>query len=67
MISSIIDKFGADVKIEIVDEGHFKTIVNVDLSNNFYGWVFASAGKMQISAPEWVNEEFQSIVNIYAK
>ena len=67
LISSIIDKFGADVKIEIVDEGHFKTIVNVDLSNNFYGWVFASAGKMQISAPEWVNEEFQSIVNIYAK
>ena len=67
LMSSIVDKFGNDVKTEIVDEEHFKATVDVDLSGNFYGWVFASKGKMQILAPEWVSEEFQGIVNAYVK
>jgi len=66
LMSSIIDKFGDDVKTEIVDEGHFKAIVDVDLSGNFYGWVFASKGKMQIIAPGKVKDEFQTIVDAYA-
>ena len=67
LMSSIVDKFGNDVKTEIVDEEHFKATVDVDLSGNFYGWVFASKGKMQILAPEWASEEFQGIVNAYVK
>lgn len=63
LMSSIIDKFGDDVKTESVDEAHFKAIVDVDLSGNFYGWVFASKGKMRIIAPERVKDEFQSIVD----
>ena len=66
LMSSIIDKFGDDVKTEIVDDGHFKAIVDVDLSGNFYGWVFASKGKMQIINPERVKNEFQAIVDVYA-
>ena len=62
-----MDKFGLDVKTEIVDDEHFKAIVDVNLSGNFYGWVFASRGKMKILAPEWVKLEFQDAVNIYAK
>lgn len=65
LMSSIIDKFGDDVKTEIVDETHFKVIVDVDLSGNFFGWVFASKGKMQIITPERVKDEFQSIVDTY--
>lgn len=67
LMSSIIDKFGDDVKTEIVDEGYFKVIVEVDLSGNFYGWVFASKGKMQIMTPERVKNEFQAIVDVYAQ
>lgn len=65
LMSSIVDKFGDDVKTEIVDETHFKVIVDVDLSGNFFGWVFASKGKMQIITPERVKDEFQSIVDTY--
>jgi hypothetical protein len=63
------DKSNIDSQKEryIVDEEHFKATVDVDLSGNFYGWVFASKGKMQILAPEWVSEEFQGIVNAYVK
>ena len=67
LMSSIIDKFGDDVKTEIVDEAHFKAIVDVDLSGNFYGWVFASKGKMQIITPERVKDEFQRIVDTYVQ
>ena len=67
LMSSIIDKFGDDVKTEIVDEEHFKAIVDVDLSGNFYGWVFASKGKMQIVTPERVKDEFQRIVDAYVQ
>ena len=67
LMSSIIDKFGDDVKTESVDEAHFKAIVDVDLSGNFYGWVFASKGKMRIIAPERVKDEFQSIVDAYVQ
>lgn len=67
LMSSIVDKFGDDVKTEIVDEGHFKAVVDVNLSGNFYGWVFASKGKMQILKPDRVLDEFQGIVNAYAQ
>ena len=67
LMGSIVDKFGIDVKTEIVDKDHFKATVDVNLSGNFYGWVFASRGKMEILAPEWVKSEFQDAVNIYAK
>ena len=64
-MSSIVDKFGMDVKTEIVDNEHFKAIVDVNLSGNFYGWVFASKGKMQILAPDRARDEFQGIVDKY--
>ena len=67
LMSSIIDKFGDDVKTESVDEAHFKAIVDVDLSGNFYGWVFASKGKMQILTPDRARDEFQGIVDKYVQ
>lgn len=65
LMSSIVDKFGMDVKTEIVDNEHFKANVDVNLSGNFYGWVFASKGKMQILAPDRARDEFQGIVDKY--
>ena len=65
LMSSIIDKFGQDVHTEIVDEGHFKVIVEINLSGNFYGWVFASRGAMQIIGPQWVKEAFGEHISAY--
>ena len=65
LMSSIIDKFGQDVHTEIVDEGHFKVIVEINLSGNFYGWVFASRGAMKIIGPEWVKEAFGEQISAF--
>lgn len=51
---SIIDRFGEEVCVQIVDKEHFKVTATVALNNNFHGWVFASGGKMWILDPEKV-------------
>lgn len=52
LMGSIVDKFGEDVKTEIVDSEHFKATAEVELSKTFYGWVFSSAGSMKILSPD---------------
>lgn len=59
LMGSIIDKFGEDVKTEVVDSEHFKATVEVELSKTFYGWVFASAGSMKILAPDVATTGFK--------
>ena len=65
LMGNILDRFGEDVLTEIVDEGYFKATVTVALSNNFYGWVFASAGSIRILSPSEAISEFQQLLSHY--
>ena len=65
LMNNIIDHFGEGVKTEIVDEAHFKTKVTVGLSNTFYGWLFASRGKIKLLQPKEAIDDFYSIINAY--
>jgi len=62
LMGNIIDRFGEKVSTEVIDPGHFKVSATVDLSNNFYGWVFASAGKIQIKAPAEAIDGFKRLI-----
>jgi len=48
--------------VEIVDASHFCAQITVDLSGNFYGWVFASAGKMRITEPQEAAERLSKVL-----
>lgn len=65
LMNNIIDHFGEGVKTEIVDDAHFKTKVTVGLSNTFYGWLFASRGKIKLLQPKEAIDDFYSIINAY--
>lgn len=65
LMGNIIDRFGGGVSTEIVGEDHFKVTVTVALSKNFYGWVFASAGNIQILSPPEVIAEFRQLLSHY--
>jgi len=65
LMGNIIDRFGEEVSTEIVDENHFKVTVSVALSNNFYGWVFASAGNIQILSPPEAVTRFRQLLSHY--
>lgn len=62
LMNSIVDRFGEGVLTHITDDTHFTADVTVDLSNTFYGWVFASAGKMRIIEPPEAVEGFQKML-----
>ena len=65
LMNSIIDRFGEDVHTEISDGRHFIVETEVDLSSNFYGWVFASGGKMRILSPDEAVDGFKSMLECY--
>ena len=62
LMGNIIDHFGERVSTQVIDNNHFKVTVIVDLSNNFYGWVFASAGRIQIISPQEVVNDFDALI-----
>lgn len=47
----LIDKFGSDFEIVVVDNEHFKATVSVCTSMTFYSWVFGFNGKIKIDGP----------------
>ena len=50
----VIDKFGKSIPITIIDDNHFETLVEVEPSPPFYGWLFQFGGEILITAPEIV-------------
>lgn len=65
LMDSIVDRFGTKINTSIVDEKHFKLTASIDLSSNFYGWVFASGGAMKILGPAEVVDGFNRIIELY--
>ena len=57
----IIDRFGKEVMMVPVDEGHFNANVNVAVSEPFLGWVFALGDKVKIAGPENVVEQMKEL------
>lgn len=58
-MKSVIDQFGCEVCTVPVDEEHFEARVNVCCSPTFYGWVFGFDGRIRITAPQRVREEYR--------
>lgn len=58
-IGVLRDRFGADLMVQPVDEGHFAVNVTVAVSPQFFSWVFGLGGGVQIVSPENVHSEFQ--------
>lgn len=56
----IVDQFGKGTRLIPVDEGHFKTIVDVAVSPMFHGFVFGLGTGIVINGPE---EEKQKMKN----
>ena len=64
-MKNIIDKFGKNVRTEVIDSEHFKAIVNIEPSPPFFGWVFQFEGKIQIQEPEVVREKMNGMIEQY--
>ena len=65
LMNNIIDRFGEKVHTEILDDEHFLVRTEVSLSDVFYGWIFASEGKMRIIAPPSAVEGFNRLIESF--
>ena len=59
MMKVIIDRFGKDVFTEPCNDD-FVAEVKVSVSPTFFGWVFGFAGKIKITSPQQVVNEYKS-------
>ena len=51
MMDVVIDKFGEDVKVDKIDEGHFRVTAKVAVSPQFFGWIFGLGENVMIEYP----------------
>lgn len=54
----IIDRFGKDIPFYPQGKDHFSIIVQVNVSPQFFGWIFALGDSIKIEAPCDVEEQF---------
>ena len=67
MVGVMIDRFGKDIFIVPVDEEHFKTVVNVAVSNQFLGWIMALGDGVKIVSPDAVVEQMKAEIKRLAE
>ena len=60
----LIDRFGKDIIIRQVDAEHFRTVVNVAVSNQFLGWIMALGNGVKIVSPESVVEQMRQEIKL---
>ena len=62
MMDVVIDKFGEEVDVEIVDDDHFRIKVDVAVSPQFYGWIFGLGQNVMIEFPLRVAKEMKDML-----
>ena len=67
MVGVLIDRFGKDIFIAPVDENHFRTTVNVAVSNQFLGWIMALGDGIKIVSPDSVMEQMRAEIRRLTK
>ncbi len=61
MANVIIDRFGRNVDIKLVDDEKFRVDVDVVMSDKFLAWVIALGGEVKIVAPEGAVEKMREL------
>ena len=58
----MIDRFGKDVWMHQHNDTHFTAVVDVVVSNQFFGWIAGLGGKVNIQKPQWVKDAFKELL-----
>lgn len=63
LMKAVVDRFGEDVPTRPFDCAHFIATAEVSVSPTFFAWVFTFGGKIQITSPKDVVEDFKAQLN----
>ncbi len=56
----LLDRFGTDIWMRPLDDGHFTAQVTVTVSPQFFGWLTAIGSGLKITGPEEVKEKYRA-------
>ena len=63
LLDTVIDRFGTSgVKYYKADDKHFNVVANVEISNQFFGWICGLGNKAKIIDPLKVKEQFAEYI-----
>ena len=60
LVNVMLDRFGKDAMLIPDGEGYFALTVDAVVSPQFYGWLFGLGAGVELTAPQWAVEEYQS-------
>lgn len=65
----LIDRFGKDVVIMPEDKENFKAVINVVISDQFFGWLMSFGNNVEVVSPVWIRRSIaelaQDVRNMY--
>ncbi len=61
MANVLIDRFGKDVWMH-TDEAECIAVVDIHVSNQFFGWITGFGGKVRIDGPAWVKDAYEELL-----
>lgn len=59
----LIDRFGKEIYIKKIDDGHFQTVVEVVPSKIFISWILSFGNAIRIVAPDCVLESVRQLLD----
>lgn len=62
IVGVFIDRFGKDISIKPVDENHCEINVDVNVSNQFFGWIVGLGNYARIERPLEVKMMFKDYI-----
>ena len=64
LLDTAIERFGTkDVIYSKVDDTHFSVTAQVEISNQFFGWVLGFGNKIKLLAPDDVADQFRAYLD----
>ena len=62
LVGVVLDRFGRDIMIHRKDPEHFKTLVRVNISDQFFGWIASLGPDAVIASPDEVRDKYREFL-----
>ena len=62
LVGGVLDRFGRDIMIHRKDPEHFKTLVRVNISDQFFGWIARLGPDAVIASPDEVRDKYREFL-----
>lgn len=62
LVGVVLDRFGRDIMIHRKDPEHFKTLVRVNISDQFFGWIASLGLDAVIASPDEIRDKYREFL-----